>query len=164
MTDPQLESTGSTDRATVSADAAAAAAARAGILANDHAERYAQLTDDQVRLKLRMAGKVWKAKWPDEVRGYLAQVKSRRQMLYDRRSGKLAGDSEGDMRQGFVEPPQSFTGLLSMSEFQTKMLYGVPCGIGDKLWHLRDRYKRILREEFDIGWITDVRMSQRGLD
>lgn len=85
--------------------------------------------------KVLQALDIYMTTQPRAAQAYRAEIKDDRKRL-KRSSGMESGD-DGQGIGAFGGIPPFVGNLLSMSEFATTMMYGKPCGTGDKLWHTR---------------------------
>src|SRR5690349_1463520 len=111
--------------------------------------------------KIRQALDVWAKERPWEVRDAARLM----QQMRDRRHNSMGKDEEGDVCMGKI--PGFVYDILGMSEFETNMLYGSPCGTGNKGWFDADGVPDLFFSEFQIGKMTTMngapkRRSERG--
>lgn len=111
--------------------------------------------------KIRQALDLWARERPWEVRDAARLMHQMRQ----RRRDSQGHDADGDVCMGKV--PSFVLDVLGMTEFQTKFMYGVPCGTGNKGWFDGDGVPELFFSEFQIGRMTDMqgapaRRQERG--
>jgi hypothetical protein len=111
------------------------------------------------RRSVRQALDIWARERPMEVRQFVTDCKAMKSRKLDDK-GYIVGDSgkrDTDIAYLAITPEYPET-ILGMSPFQTKFLWGVECGTGDKLWRLDLSLNRIFKDELACGILSPMRV------
>lgn len=110
------------------------------------------------REKVRMALGWFIAHKPRTAKAYTQYCTRRRQALGDP-TGHFAADDE--LVDDYEFPPL-VPDMLRMSEMQSRIQYGIPCGIGIFDWEDDRKLMAIFRDECSIGNLTTMRGDCQG--
>lgn len=109
------------------------------------------------RKKVRQALDVWASVKPREVRQFVSDCKAMRQQKLDTNGYWIGSDGKRDTDTATLGiTPPFVEAILGQSEFSTMMLYGSPCGTGERLWRLDPVNERIFKEELACGILSPM--------